>query len=623
MKNLRRYAVVLWGLFLTLSLPATGGSATSAGNTDIEKKEARPSLLIRERDVAHLKNRLAIDPQLRRAYEELRREAGEVLAQAPCGYELRGSEGLLRVSRTVLRRVYLLALMHWLEGGCRWQARLWEELARAAAFPDWHPPHFLDVAEMTHALAVAYDWLYHAWTPAQRQVLRQALVEKGLQPGLTAYRQGSQAQWWTSSASNWNVVCNSGLGLGALALREEEPRLSKEILAEVHRSLKAGLAAYAPDGGYPEGALYWSYATYYLTLFWAALETAGQEDGGLSRRPELAATGFFPLYLLSPRGRLFNFADASEILPWRLPLLWLAKKWGQPVLAWPGLQARPRHPLELLWQPEKILDPGTAGLPLDRLFRGAEVVTFRSAWQDPEGIFLGFKGGDGQWPHAHLDLGSFVLEALGQPWAVDLGPDSYELPGYFGKSRWQYYRIRAEGHNTLILGSGPEPDQVVGAQAPIIKFHSTPDQARAVANLTAAYAPRARRLWRGVALINRRQVLVQDHLQAAAPVEVFWFMHTPAEVELSPSGRQALLRRGGARLQVDLLSPEGAKFSVQPARPLPLSPHPWGQNPNHGLRKLVVRLPPQPEVRLAVALTPLRPEEKPPPPPEVIPLEDW
>jgi len=30
----------------------------------------------------------------------------------------------------------------------------------AARFGDWNPKHFLDVAEMTFALAIWYDWLF-------------------------------------------------------------------------------------------------------------------------------------------------------------------------------------------------------------------------------------------------------------------------------------------------------------------------------------------------------------------------------------------------------------------------------------------------------------------------------
>ena len=611
--------------FLSFTLSLLLGLDTAFGSLGPESdgKGSHPALLVQEKDFPRLRNRLEKDPHLGALYERLRQEAREILGSLPCRYELKGSEGLLSVSRTVLRRVYLLALMHWLEGGSRWRARLWEELAQAASFPDWHPDHFLDVAEMTHAFAVAYDWLYPVWTPKQRQILRQALVEKGLKPGLAAFQEGPQFQWWTSSASNWNVVCNSGLGLGALALRDKEPALAKEVLSLVQRSLAEGLAAYGPDGGYPEGPLYWSYATYYLTLFWAALESTGEGDGGLGSRSELAATGFFPLYLLTPSGKLYNFADAPEFLPWRVPLVWLARKFQRPVLAWPGLKSREPHPLELLWQPEKVLSPENADLPRDRLFRGVEVVTFRSAWQDPKAIFLGFKAGTTRLPHVHLDLGSFVLEALGYRWALDLGPDSYELPGYFGKSRWDYYRVRAEGHNTLVLGPGPQPDQAVGVKAPIIKFHSSEDRALAVADLTAAYAPRGRRVWRGVAFLQRRQVLVQDEISLDQPREVLWFMHTSARAELRNQGKTAMLHQGEARLQMDLLAPPEAKFSLQPARPLPLSPHPLGQSANSGVKKLVIALPLQKEVVLAVALTPLGPGDPPLPPPEIVPLKAW
>ena len=54
----------------------------------------------------------------------------------------------------------------------------------AAAFEDWHPPHFLDTAEMTNAVAIGYDWLYDVLTPEQRATLKTAIIEKGLKPGL-------------------------------------------------------------------------------------------------------------------------------------------------------------------------------------------------------------------------------------------------------------------------------------------------------------------------------------------------------------------------------------------------------------------------------------------------------
>jgi hypothetical protein len=52
-----------------------------------------------------------------------------------------------------------------------------------ANFPDWHPEHFLDTAELTTALAIGYDWLYDYLSPEDRSAIRRAIVDKGLRPG--------------------------------------------------------------------------------------------------------------------------------------------------------------------------------------------------------------------------------------------------------------------------------------------------------------------------------------------------------------------------------------------------------------------------------------------------------
>ncbi|HLD46744.1 MAG TPA: hypothetical protein VJA64_02905, partial [Desulfobaccales bacterium] len=160
--------------------------------------------LIRENDLA------------RQWYDKLRQEAQKILGDLPSRYQTKGREGvILEASRTVLRRVYLLAFIHRLEGGNRYAHRLWQELEAAARFPDWQPDHFLDTAEMTHAFAIAYDWLYDTWSPEQRAVLARAIRDKGLKPGLAAYQDAEKFGWWVKSPYNWNQVCNGGLGLGA------------------------------------------------------------------------------------------------------------------------------------------------------------------------------------------------------------------------------------------------------------------------------------------------------------------------------------------------------------------------------------------------------------------------
>lgn len=73
---------------------------------------------------------------------------------------------ILDVSRSVLDRVQKLALAWRMTGNTDFAERAWNELQAAANFPNWNDAnHFLDTAEMTHAFALGYDWLYDYWTP--------------------------------------------------------------------------------------------------------------------------------------------------------------------------------------------------------------------------------------------------------------------------------------------------------------------------------------------------------------------------------------------------------------------------------------------------------------------------
>ena len=587
-------------------------------------KKSHPRLLVQEGQLGRLQSLVKHNPAAAELYAAIREEAGRLLTEAPCRGEPSGENGMLAASRGVLHRVYTLALVYRVEGGSRYLQRLWEELETAAAFPDWHPRHFLDTAEMTHAFAIAYDWLFPAWTEPQRQVLLQAIVDKGLKPAVSAYQDPAKNGWWTVSPSNWNLVANCGIGLGALAVLAEAPDFAAPALDHAFRSLPLALEAFQPDGGFGEGPLYWGYGTFYTCLFGAALESSLGSDLGLAKTPGLAETGLFPLYLTGPAGQAFNFADSDEKIPWLSQLFWLARKFGQPAMSRPALDSPRPRVLALLWRSFAVCPAMAGRLPLDKYFRGVEVAVMRGSWRDERGTFAALKAGDNRSGHAHLDLGTFVLDALSQRWAVDLGPDDYNLPGYFEGSRWDYYRLRAEGHNTLVINPGGAPDQDPAASARISRFHSSPDRSFAVADLTPAYARQAHRVWRGLALVNRRQVLVQDEIDTGTPAEVWWFLHTPAAVQLSPDQRHALLTQNGQSLAVRLLSPDNAVFELRQARPLPLSPHPLRQGGNSGVQKLAIRLSQVRKVRLAVCFDPLpatgcTPETV----PAITPLADW
>jgi hypothetical protein len=188
-------------------------------------------------------------------------------------------------------------------------------------------------------------------------------------------------------------------------------------------------------------------------------------------------------------------------------------------------------------------------LTLDKYFRGVDVVTMRNTWDDANGVFVAFKAGDNRAGHSHLDLGSFVLDALGKRWAVDLGADDYNSPGYFDTSgqRWTYYRMRTKGHNTLVLKPSSAPDQNPTAAARIARFETNANRTFAIADLTPAYSCYAQ-INRGIAL-DGTQIIVQDDITAKQALDLWWFMHTSADIQLNNTKTVAVLQQAGVRLR--------------------------------------------------------------------------
>jgi hypothetical protein len=583
-------------------------------------KSGHPRLLIDQAGFDELGRRIKTDATLKGWDEAVRREADKLLKAPLPRHELPDGLRLLSTSRTVLHRSYTLALMYRLHGDRRYVDRLWRELDAVAAFPDFNPKHFLDTAEMTHALGIAYDWLFDTWTEAQRATIREAMIRHGLKPGLDVYR--STKGWWPKCTHNWNQVCNGGMTVGALAIADEEPALAGEILEKAIASVPLAMASYAPDGAWNEGPGYWAYATTYNVVMLAALQSALGSDFGLSDAKGFDQTGLFPLYMAGPSDRTFNFEDSGDRIGYADCMLWLAERFQQPACTWFASLGTPSA-AGMVWYRRPGKDPAAAGLPLDKYWRGVEVVTMRSHWTDPKALFVGLQSGSNRVNHNHLDLGSFVLDALGQRWAVDLGADNYNMPGYFGAKRYTYYRLRAEGHNTLLVNPDQGPDQDPKADCRIRQFKSEDAKATAIAELTPAYARKAQRVERGVAMLDRRAVLVQDEVEAGQPVSLWWFMHTPAAVTLNDDGRSAVLEQKGVKLAARIVAPAEARFEVRPAEPLPSSPNPKEQRRNNGIRKLTIQLPQVTSLRLAVVFTPLGTPDDGRKTPEVKPLTAW
>jgi hypothetical protein len=550
-----------------------------------------PRLMMTTNTIATIKSNLPNDPWLQQRYRRQKDRADRFLNEPVSIYRLHGRDDLVDISRQVLERVTTLALVYRMEGDKKYLDRCWLELDAAAHFHDWGPRQFLDTAEMTAAFAIAYDWLYDAWTEDQRQVLRQSIINLGLQPGLSAYA----TQHWPHQVDNHNTVNNGGLILGALAIADESPEIAGKILARAIASDPYSLSQFAPDGAWPEGPMYWDYTTEYESMSLDSLETACGTDFGLGDIPGVDQGGWFPLYDNGHADGSFNYADADDdhLIRSGPQLLWMARRFHDPQLA----QYERDFPhgrvtaLDVIWGAGLDHQPWQTIAP-DRCFHGVELATMRDGWDKPNGWFVGFKAGSNDIGHAHLDVGSFVLETKGVRWAIDLGPDDTDLPGYSdddGGQRWTYYRLRAEGHNTLVINPGQGADQDRLGAGKITTFTSTPKGVELTADLTGVY-PAANRVIRSLSFVRGQSLKVTDAIQLRQTGEVWWFLQTRADVKPSADGRTLTLNQKGQTLTLKLLEPTSARFEIGPSEPLPTSPHPPNQAVNTGVSRIAIHL---------------------------------
>ncbi len=152
--------------------------------------------------------------------ERVVHDAEVLLKESPAERIMQGRR-LLGVSRNVLYRINTLAMAYHLTRERRFAERAVREMCAVSDFSDWNPSHFLDVAEMTLALAVGYDWLYDMLDDEQRLKIRSAIIEKGIKPSF------SGRHWWITGKNNWNQVCHAGMVAGALAVPDSGPELAE------------------------------------------------------------------------------------------------------------------------------------------------------------------------------------------------------------------------------------------------------------------------------------------------------------------------------------------------------------------------------------------------------------
>jgi hypothetical protein len=520
---------------------------------------------------AEIKELMKTDPFLKKQVEELLKKADRVKNEPPSKYEIPDGLRLLNQSRRSVDRTTALAFAYRMTGKQEYADAAIAEMLTVCRFQDWNPKHYLDVAEMATAVGLGYDWLYHVIPGEQREEIKNALLKHALQTGLNIYKSNG---WWVTRDNNWNEVCNAGLTIAALAVADTDREIAETIVNFAVQSFPKGLSVYKPDGAYPEGPSYWAYGASFTGLMIMVLRDVFQDDFGFLKTEGLNVTGDYYMSMIGPQYRCFNYADggwSTDASPMMYALSHVYDRSDYAVWLRTFVENQNRYQSgrfavwHALWYNPKGTVEDFAKTPLAQKFSGIQdVCTMRTAWNDPNAAFLGFKGGDNKANHGHLDIGSFIYEVNGVRWAVDIGADNYNLPGFFGRQRWDYYLNNNRSHNTLVIGDKIQNPAAVGN---IVEFESGKAGtivASAVVDMTEAYKGQVSKATRIAALYKDGSVVFNDTLNGVTE-PVRWGMMTQATIELD--GKTAILSQNGKKIRLELDSPHAEKFEIVSAKP--------------------------------------------------------
>lgn len=565
-------------LFTCIAALLTLSAGNALAQADLSRLADHPRLLLPKGAEKKLLKQINRDAVWKEIHTATLGEADRIIT-LPVSERIKTGMRLLAVSRENLRRIFILSYAYRMTGQEKYLVRAEQEMLKAASFSDWNPSHFLDVGEMTMALGVGYDWLYPALSEASRRTIREAIVEKGFKPSYdTAYN------WFVDAEHNWNQVCNGGLAFGAIAVAESEPEWAQKIIDRAIDKVRLPMRHYAPDGAYPEGPGYWGYGTLFNVLLIGGLESTFGTDYGLSQMPGFMQTGTYEMQMVSPLIKHFNYMDNSYEPESSSAPFWFYSKTQDPSVLCQQVSILQRDtakkylkdrvlPAMLIWGAGAPMEKAIA--PQETFWAGrgnTPVCVMRSGWGDPNARFVGVKLGSPSINHGHMDVGSFVFEADGVRWAIDLGSEDYNTTETRGvdlwnmaqqSQRWDVFRYNNRSHNTLTFN---DKLQRVNGSAQIIESDSATARRFVKTDLTPVYAGQVDKVERTISLVDNDYLLIEDEITAGKNyTRMRWTLMTRATPKIL-SDNTVMLEQDGKRclLKIESETPIVWRFEKTP-----------------------------------------------------------
>ena len=433
------------------------------------------------------------------------------------------------------------------------------DMAKVCTFQSWKPGG-LAIGEISFAMGIAYDWLYHDLSLEERSAAHRVMVEKGIRPM-------SKNNRLAKIVGNWNQINLGGVSVASLAIYEKDKSIAVQQIEKAIMGNKAGVKAiYSPSGNYAEGLGYWEYGGTYQACFLSCLKGIFGHTAGIAEIPGFMDSGEYALFMHGTMNTSFSYSDGGAYIdPFLLTSWWFAAQKDDPTLIYcekRKLEDRndPSYKYSDIDEPEqpyRMLAPIIVAIrdfdmesrpvnpPVKEVWSGKgemPVVMVRRGWEfNDKDAYLGIKGGCADtWEtsltsHGHMDAGSFVFEAEGVRWSDDIMRPPYgrwfeamrkaESPRKYTTQSgvmWDTFRISNLCHSTLVsyandgsvAGKLHSTDYDVDGFASIDEVIDSAGRQGAVVNMTAPMKGQVRRARRTIELVGGTDLVVTDEITA-------------------------------------------------------------------------------------------------------------
>ncbi len=594
-------SLVIAFLYTILPAPASADASAQDIAGALRKNLQHPYLAFTEAEKPVLREHIAEDPACRDYFNRLLAESNRllytpVLEPKPENRDSRfePETEFLSVTGNYRRSALTLAFVYQMTGDERYAHKAFEfakELCelrtwvmRACQFPKayprvspWNVPdeklvftYDIIAADFSTDLGLAYDWLYPALTSEERDWLRAGLLEKAI----VQVRGNYDYHWWaTAYKCNWCAWCNGGIGIAALALLAEEPRLT-DVVAESYNRISRTLDQIGPEGGWEEGAGYWAQTLTMTVRFADPLKRVTDGKYNLFTHPRIAKNPVnFALFLSTPPDyRAVNFADASSYKIGS-PRLYnkIALETGNQEAAWirdTWYGDEIGDIFDIIWPRNTV----NGALPAQGslLFTVEGWAAMRSDFTNPENVTVICKAGKNNDPHhGHLDVGQVNVYWRGEAFLADSGTAAYDEK-YFDAEKYDTPQASSEGHNLIFVNdekqvTGKQKDQPMDETigGTILEFRPGDTRDYTLLDASGAYRKEHLKGWRRHIILEKPLItVIVDEVECARGAEIEARFHSEAAQQV----REGYSLLDGRRGDMALIPIVEGQWRFRPAR---------------------------------------------------------